>query len=204
MIGLNLGYINNLSGMNKILQNYFYKVSVLFAAILCINFTNRIVYCALLFTFLTLILNGIAKYHGSKKATLSIVLCTATTLGLLYNKQYYMAGKPISGLIVASLCAILIASYIGLRLFIKLELRYGFALSNSISLAISALVDHLLMGLFFIRIWRMHKVWSVVYKETAYTYLFAVCIYLVSVAILYAKPVYSKTKQRLRWFSCSR
>lgn len=180
--------------MNKNLNNYGCKLGLLFAFTLCMNFTNKVVYCSLIFTFLTLILNCIAKCHGSKRATISIILCTSTSLALLYNKQYYIAGKLISGLISASLCAILIASYIGLKLFLKLEARYGFAISNCISICISALVDHLIMGIFFTSIFPIHKVWLIIYKETAYTYLFTVVVYLCSVTVLYAKSVYLKRK----------
>lgn len=191
--------------MNKALDNYVYKVGLLFAFTLCINFTKKIVCCALLFTCLIFILNCIAKCHGSKKATISMVFCTTTTLGLLYNKSYcIIAGKPISGLIVASLCAILIASYIGLKLFVKLEASYGFAVSNGMSLLIAALVDHLLMGIFFIGKLPMHKIWLIVYREAAYTYLFAVVVYLCSAAMLCAKPVCRKITKYLHLLACTR
>ncbi|CAH2559649.1 Uncharacterised protein family UPF0758 [Cardinium endosymbiont of Oedothorax gibbosus] len=189
--------------MNKNLNNYFYKLGLLFASTLCMNFTNKLVYCSLIFTFLMLILNCIAKCHGSKKATISIILCTSTSLALLCNKQYYIAGKLIRGLIPASLCAILIASYIGFKLFLKLKARYGFTISNCISLYISALVDHLIMGIFFTRIFPIHKIWLMIYKETAYTCLFTVVVYLCSVTVLYAKPIYRKLKKHLHplvWF----
>ncbi|TSJ80869.1 MAG: hypothetical protein NMK33_05520 [Candidatus Cardinium sp.] len=183
--------------MNKTLNNYMYKVGLLFACTFCINLTNKIVYCALLFTFLTLVLNGIAKYHGHKKAAISIVLCTALSLGLFYNKQYFIGGKPINGLILTSLCAILIASYIGLKLFLKLTARYGFAISNCISLCTASLVDHCIMGIFFTTKFPMDKVWVIVYKETGYTYLFGSLVYLSSLAVLYAKPIYIQIKKWL-------
>lgn len=175
----------------KILNNYSCQLSVLFAFTWCMNFTTKIVYCALILTCLTAILNGIAKCHGNKKATISIILCTTVTLGLLYNKQYcIIAGKPIGGLITASLSAILIASYIGCKLFLKLETRYSFAASNFISSLTAGLVDHLIMGIFFTSKFPMHKVVLMCYKETAYTTLFACVVYLCSAAVLYAKQVY--------------
>ncbi|WP_419241232.1 hypothetical protein [Cardinium endosymbiont of Nabis limbatus] len=175
--------------MNKHLNNYIYKVVLLFAATLSINFTNKIVYCVLSFTVLMCTLNAIAKHHGSKKATISIVCCTTLTFGLLYNKPYcIIPGKPISGLILASLCAVLMASYIGFKLFLKLETRYGFVVSNCISLLIASLVDHLIMGIFFTNSFPMHRILLILFKETAYTYLFTSIIYLCSVAVSYAKP----------------
>ncbi|WP_342265375.1 hypothetical protein [Cardinium endosymbiont of Philonthus spinipes] len=184
--------------MYKNLNNYVYKLGLLFACTLSINFTNKIVYCALLFTALTVVLNSIAKWHGSKKAAISILLCSATSFAFLYDKQYYISGKLIHGLILTSLCAILVASYIGLKLFLKLQTRYGFAASNCISLFISSLVDHLIMGLFFTRVFPIRKVWLIVYQETAYIYLFSAAIYLGSAIILYAKPAYIKVKKQLR------
>ena len=190
--------------MHKILNNYFYKLGLFFIAICSMNFTNKMVYCALIFTILTTILNGIAKCHGSKKATISILSCTSIALLLLYNKPYFIAGKPINHLIPTSLGAILVASYIGYKIFLKLETRLGFPLSNCISLFIAALVDHLIMGLFFARLFPMRSVCSMFYKETVYTYLFGSLIYLLWLAFLYAKPIYRKLKAYLTLSSSRR
>ncbi|MGI2257683.1 hypothetical protein ACRRVD_04110 [Candidatus Cardinium hertigii] len=180
--------------MKKIVNNYSSQVGLLFASVLCMNFTSKIVYCALLFTFLTFILNRIANSHGHQKATISILLSTTTSLGLLYDKQYCIAGKPIPGLIGTSLLAILVAGYIGFKIFLKLKARYSFIVSNFISLLIAAFVDHLIMGLFFTKKFPMHKVWLICYKETAYTTLFACVVSLCLAAILYVKVFYSKIK----------
>ncbi|WP_243517103.1 MULTISPECIES: hypothetical protein [unclassified Candidatus Cardinium] len=182
--------------MHKTLNNYFFKLGLLFAATYFMNFTNKIVYCALLLTILGTVLNGIAKCHGGQKATMSILFCTTISLVLLYNKPYcIIPGKPIRGLIIASLCAILIASYIGCKLFLKLNSHYRFAISNYISLLVFGLVDHLIMGLFFTKTFPLYKVWLIIYKETTYTYLFASIVYLCSIAVVYGQPLYLKLKQ---------
>ncbi|CDG49858.1 hypothetical protein [Cardinium endosymbiont of Bemisia tabaci] len=180
--------------MKKVLNNYYSQVGLLFASVFCMNFTSKVVYCALLFTFLTFILNIIANHHGPRKATISILLSTITSLGLLYDKQYCIAGKPIGGLIGTSLFAILVAGYIGFKLFLKLKATYSFVVSNFISLLIAAFVDHLIMGLFFTKVFPMHKVWLICYKETAYTALFVSVVCLCSAAILYVKVFYSNIK----------
>ncbi|CCM10381.1 Putative uncharacterized protein [Cardinium endosymbiont cEper1 of Encarsia pergandiella] len=180
--------------MKKILNNYYSQLALLFASVYSINFTSKVIYCALLFTFLTHILNVIANGHGHRKATISILFSTTTSLGLLYHKQYCISGKPIDGLITSSLFAILVAAYIGLKLFLKLKAKYSFLVSNFISLLIAAFVDHLIMGLFFSKEFPMGKVWLIFYKETTYTTLFACLICLCSALILYVKVVYSNIK----------
>lgn len=180
--------------MKKILNNYYSQLALLFASVYSINYTSKVVYCALLFTFLTLILNGIANSYGHRKATISMLLSTTASLGLLYDKQYCIAGKPIGGLIVTSLFAICIAAYIGVKLFLKLKAKYSFVVSSFISLLISAFVDHVIMGLFFTKEFPMGKVWLIFYKETIYTTLFACVIYLCLIAILYVQVVYSNIK----------
>ncbi|MGI2298571.1 hypothetical protein ACRRVB_02075 [Candidatus Cardinium hertigii] len=180
--------------MKKILKNYYSQVGILFASVFCMNFTSKVVYCALLFTFLTFILNSIANGHGHRKATTSILLSTTTSFGLLYHKQYCIAGKPIGGLIGTSLFAILVAGYIGFKLFLKLKARYSFVVSNFISLLLAALVDHLIMALFFIKEFPIDKVCLIFYKETTYTTFFTCVVCLCLAAILYVKVVYSNIK----------
>jgi len=180
--------------MKKIVNNFYTKLALLFASVYAINFTSKVVYCALLFTFLTYILNVIANNHGYWKATISILLSTTTSLGLLYDKQYSIAGKPIDGLVITSLFSILVAAYIGLKLFLKLKSRYSFPVSNFISLFIAGFVDHLIMGLFFTKEFPIGKIWLIFYKEITYTTLFACIIYLCSDAILYVKVFYSNIK----------
>lgn len=182
--------------MHKVFKNYPCQVSLLFVCTLCMNLTNKIVYCALIFTCLITILNSMAKCHGSKKSMVSIVLSSIMACGLLYNKPYMIGGKPINGLIIASLSSILIASYMGHKLFLKLTAKYSFSLSNLISLWMAGLVDHLIMGIYFINIFPMHKVWLIFCKETGYTMLFGSVVYLCLVGATYAKRFYTRMSNR--------
>lgn len=177
----------------KSLYKYFFKIALLFAPIYCINCTNKIVYCSLYFTLSMLIANWITKTHSSKKALLAILWCTCISFALVYKQSYCIAaGKPISGLIAVSLSTISVAWYVGTRLFLKLEKQYGFVLANSISLCIAFLLDHFVMAIFFIRLFSIHKVALMLYKEVGYTFLFSFLIYLSILIALYIKYLYSK------------
>ena len=135
---------------------------------------------SLMFTFLALTLNTISAWHGTKKAINSIILSVIISFALMWNLKYYINGELINGLVLASLLSVLVSSYVGLNLVSRLRIKYNSYVSNFISLLAYALVDGVVMSLFFINIFSLNRVVSIFTYEVAYKciYAFIVCLCL--------------------------
>ncbi|ROT47385.1 hypothetical protein EDM02_03040 [Candidatus Cardinium hertigii] len=192
----------NINHHNNIYNNIFYVIatSLLFAFTLSINFSIKIVYCALCSTFLALTVNCLSALWGSKKATLSVIGCVGITFCTLYDMQYHMYGKPIQGLITISLLSICISSCMGLKIFLKLKTRYSFPVSNIISSCVYAFVDGFIMAIFFINKFPIHSVFAKFYQEIAYKGIFGLAVYLLLLVLFYFKRIiikYFRAQDRL-------
>lgn len=169
--------LNNLVKSNKF---YLSLTAMSLAFTLLLNFYNQISDCSLMFTFLALTLNTISAWHGTKKAINSIILSVIISFALMWNLKYYINGELINGLVLASLLSVLVSSYVGLNLVSRLRIKYNSYVSNFISLLAYALVDGVVMSLFFINIFSLNRVVSIFTYEVAYKciYAFIACICL--------------------------
>lgn len=149
-----------------------------------LNFFNKIAECSLVFVFLALTVNIIAETFGKQKAMRAIVLCIVVSFGLLWNLNYYIDGRVINGLVLASLLSVLLSTYCGMSLFLKLKSAHNFYNSfyvrNFISLTVCAIVDGVVMAGFFINQFSASRVLLIFFKEVSFKCIYSLiaCIFI--------------------------
>lgn len=144
-----------------------------------LNFFNKIVDCSLVFIGLAFTSNIIAALYGKRNATISLLLSVIISFGLLRNVEYYIHGQAIPGVIVASLISVLFSVYLSTRLFLRLQSTYSLNESNAISLMLSAILDGIVMSVFFIRQFSLEQTRSIFAKEVLFKCLYSLVIYAV-------------------------
>jgi hypothetical protein len=68
---------------------------------------------------------------------------------LLWKLPYYIDGRLVSGLVVASFSSLIISLYFSASAFVGFYSRLGFVIANATSLGIAAIIDGFIMSLFF-------------------------------------------------------
>ncbi len=151
-------------------------------ALLCtftylLNFFNKIFQCSLVFIFMALITNVIAELYSRKISMGSLVFSAVVSFGLLWNFDYYIHGNIVSGIVFASLVAVLLSLYCSTNIFLHLKSTYSFNNRNFISLITCAVIDAIVMSGFFINKFPLDKVISIFSKEILFKVLYSLVIY---------------------------
>jgi len=95
--------------------------------------------------------NVTTYFYGIFRAIIALtVVIVAQLLVLSWQSSYYINGVLFSGLIVASLVSTMISVYWSALLFNKLKNQLGVNLSNTLSVAVAAVIDAIIMSVFFV------------------------------------------------------
>ena len=138
--------------INKIFNNKLYICSI---GLLCVltyllNYCPAIYQCAAVFTVIVIIINASTSIYGRTKTIKGLAIALITSFALLWKLPYYIDGKIINGLVLASFSSVMISLYLSTSVFQKLTSKFSFVKSNFFSLSVAAIIDGLVMGLFFI------------------------------------------------------
>ncbi|MEI8294963.1 MAG: VUT family protein [Alphaproteobacteria bacterium] len=158
-------------------RSYIPLVMALGAFTYSLNYFNKIFACALVFVFLALIINLISELYGKARAMKSMALCAIASFCLLWNFDYYIYGRAVDGVVLASLLSVVASTYCGANVFAKLRRSYSFNTSNLISLIICASVDGLVMSAFFITKYSMGTVLFILAQEVSFKCLYSLSIF---------------------------
>ncbi len=160
-----------------------------------LNLFNKISECSIIFTILAFTINITTEIFGKEKAIQSIILSVITSFVLMLNYNYYIGGRLIHGLIPASLIATLTSAYVGIHFLLALKKISGiynnFYARVFVSLIAYAVTDGLVMAMFFINQFPLHKVMLIFYKEVLfkieYSLILSISAYILHKA--YAKYI---------------
>ena len=138
--------------MNKIANNKLYISSV---GLLCVftyllNFCTAIYPCALVFTIIALMTNAVTFIYGKSKSLKGLAFAIAISFAMFWKLPYYIDGKIVNGLVFASFSSLMISMYWSTSFFQKIVNKYNFVISHALSLIVAAILDGVIMGLFFI------------------------------------------------------
>lgn len=183
--------------MSIINNNKFLPLLVvwLFTFTYLLNFFNKMYQCSLVFIFMALITNMIAELYSKKSAMISLLLSSIVSFGLLWNFNYYIYSHIVSGVVFASLAAVLLSIYCSTSIFLNLKSKYSFNNRNFVSLATCAIVDGIVMLGFFINKFPLDRVISILSKEILFKVLYSSVIYVVILfGTYFIKRVYISNK----------
>lgn len=138
--------------INKITLNKLYIASTLLLCILTylLNYCTAIYGCAPVFTIIAITVNATTVLYGRFKELIGVGFAAIISFALLWKLPYYIDGHLVNGLVVASFSSLMVSLYFSVSAFARFYSRFGFAIANVLSLAIAAIIDGFIMGLFFV------------------------------------------------------
>lgn len=137
--------------INKITLNKLYIASTLLFCILTylLNYCTTIYGCALVFTIIAIAVNATTVLYGRFKGLIGLGFAVVISFALLWKLPYYIDGRLVNGLVVASFSSLMVSLYFSVSAFAKFYSRFGFVIANALSLCIAAIIDGFIMRLFF-------------------------------------------------------
>ena len=137
--------------INKITLNKLYIASTLLLCILTylLNYCTAIYGCALVFTIIVITVNTTTVLYGRFKGLIGLSFAAIISFALLWKLPYYIDGRLVNGLVVASFSSLMVSLYFSVSAFAKFYSRFGFVIANALSLCIAAIIDGFIMRLFF-------------------------------------------------------
>ena len=137
--------------INKITLNKLYIASTLLLCILTylLNYCTTIYGCALVFTIIAIAVNATTVLYGRFKGLIGLGFAVVISFALLWKLPYYIDGRLVNGLVVASFSSLMVSLYFSVSAFAKFYSRFGFVIANALSLCIAAIIDGFIMRLFF-------------------------------------------------------
>ena len=138
--------------INKITLNKLYIASTLLLCILTylLNYCTTIYGCALVFTIIAIAVNATTVLYGRFKGLIGLGFAVVISFALLWKLPYYIDGRLVNGLVIASFSSLITSLYFSVSAFTRFYSRFGFVIANSLSLAIAAIIDGFIMSLFFV------------------------------------------------------
>lgn len=130
-------------------KQYFLSIGLLCTLTYLLNHCTAIYQCALVFTVIAITANALTYFYGKSKTLRGIAFAIIVSFILLWKLPYYIDGKIVNGLVFASLSSIMISIYCSTSVFQKLTSKFSLVLSNALSLVAAAVIDGVVIGLFF-------------------------------------------------------
>ena len=126
---------------NKIINSklYFCSIGLLCALTYLLNFCTAIYQCALIFTIIATTINTVTFLYGKSKSLKGLAFAIMISFVLLWKLPYYIDGKIINGLVLASFTSVMISIYWSATIFQKLINKLDIAKSNVISITVAAI-----------------------------------------------------------------
>lgn len=138
--------------INKITLNKLYIASTLLLCILTylLNYCTAIYGCALVFTIIVITVNATTVLYGRFKGLIGLSFAAIISFALLWKLPYYIDGSLVNGLVIASFSSLIVSLYFSSSALTRFYSRFGFLITNALSLGIAAIIDGFIMGLFFV------------------------------------------------------
>lgn len=137
--------------INKIIGNRLYITITLLLCVLTylLNHCTKIAECSLVFTIIAIVVNTITFIYDRLKSLIGLGFAIVISFILLWKLTYYINGYIVNGLVFASFSSLMISCCFSTSAFLKFRNSFSFVVSNALSLIIAAIIDGLIMGLFF-------------------------------------------------------
>jgi len=176
---------------------YFLSVGLLCLLSYLLNAVTAIYQCALIFTLIAVTVNAITFLYSKTKALTGLAIAVFVSFTLLWKLPYYIDRKIVNSLATASFSSVMISMYWSATVFQKLEDKCVVSISTPLSLAVGALIDGLVMGLFFImnNNFSYERVLDIFIREVSYKILYAFVAFVIIATTL--NIVKNNQKQRV-------
>ena len=183
--------------INKIIENRLYIGSSLLLCFLTylLNYCTAIYQCALIFTIIAITINTTTAICGRFKSLIGLVIAIVISFVLLWKIPYYIDGHIVNGLVFASFLSLMISLYWSTSALQKFSSKFSFVVSNALSLIIAALIDGLIMTLFFVfnNNFTYSRILDIFSRELSYKIFYG---FLASIIIFAAFKIFKVTNNQ--------
>lgn len=187
-----VNYFNTWLAKNK---TYFLLSTVLFSFALLLNFTNKLVVCSFIYVVIALIANVISEVYGQKKTMYSILISSIISTLMLWHTDYYIHNIKFDIMLIGSFSSVVVSTYLGTSLFLKLKPTYNFQVRNLISLAACSIIDCSIMALVLSSKFSINKVAFIFSKDIVFKLSYSLVIGLCLALGFYLVRQFQKTKK---------
>ena len=174
--------------INKITLNKLYIASTLLLCILTylLNYCTAIYGCALVFTIIAIAVNATTVLYGRFKGLIGLGFAVVISFALLWKLPYYIDGRLVNGLVVASFSSLMVSLYFSTSALTRFCSRFGFAVANVLSLGIAAIIDGFIMRLFFTinNNFSYARIMDVFNRELSYKILYGLVVSFLIFAVI--------------------
>jgi hypothetical protein len=168
--------------MFKLIENnksYFLLSGLLFLLVCSLNYAVTIAKCALIFSAIVTVVSLLLYKSNKHEASMVLFTVIMSSIAILYNVQYYIQGKVVDNLVVASLVSLYISTHCAISILSSTKLNLDFKNFNFSLLVVAGALDALMMSVFFSlnSHFSYTKILSVAAQEVSYKTLYALVIY---------------------------
>ena len=172
----------------KVINNrlYFFSIGLLYALTYLLNTATAIYQCALIFTLIAVTTNLLTSLYGKTKALTALSIAIIISFAQQWQLPYYIDGKIVNGLVTASFSSIIVSMYWSASIFQILNHKFTVNVSTALSLILAAIIDGLIMGLFFIinNNFSYERILDIFTREVSYKTLYGIITSMViSIAV---------------------
>lgn len=149
-----------------------------------LNYCTKMYTCALVFTLLMLTVNAISRVFGFKKAFQTVSAYVVINMLLLSDYNYIIGGQVFEYLVPTSLLAVLLASMALIKTTSLMEGRVSGLKKIFLALMASAMIDGMVMFVYFVNYLSITKVSSIFLSELSFRCLYAFAVVATAKVIL--------------------
>ncbi|NUY39525.1 hypothetical protein GO684_02355 [Wolbachia endosymbiont of Litomosoides brasiliensis] len=161
---------------------------VLFISLSLLNNLNKLIICAALVTVAALVVNLIVEFYGKRKAMYGLITCTLLCCILKW--------QDFSLMILTSYTAVLVSLFSSIIFFEKLESKFGFHITNFITLITVSVIDSTVMYFGLLYKFSVDKCLSICIRDLAlkfsYASMLSICLFVAAHLFYLAKRKYTK------------
>ena len=155
----------------------------IFTALL--NVSNILTFCSFIYVLVVLTANLMSEIYGKKKTIQAVILCVVINVVLLWNSKYYINNIDISIILFGSLLSVLLSTYCGVNVFLKLKPAYNLHIRSFISLILCSVIDCAIMAGFLLSKFPAYNVLFIFVQDIMFKFLYSLAISFCLLLVFY-------------------
>ena len=172
---------------NKVWHNNLYLLltAVMFIFTALLNVSNILTFCSFIYVLVVLTANLMSEIYGKKKTIQAVILCVVINVVLLWNSKYYINNIDISIILFSSLLSVLLSTYCGVNVFLKLKPAYNLHIRSFISLILCSVIDCAIMAGFLLSKFPAYNVLFIFVQDIMFKFLYSLAISFCLLLVFY-------------------
>ena len=172
---------------NKVWHNNLYLLltAVMFIFTALLNVSNILTFCSFIYVLVVLTANLMSEIYGKKKTIQAVILCVVINVVLLWNSKYYINNIDISIILFGSVLSVLLSTYCGVNVFLKLKPAYNLHIRSFISLILCSVIDCAIMAGFLLSKFPAYNVLFIFVQDIMFKFLYSLAISFCLLLVFY-------------------